>query len=547
MQWIWFVLWPAAFVFGVAAEWAAYDWNDPGRWIPDLAVGWFLIACGLIAMRKRAESHAGGLMAATGFTWFLGNFAGVGNEVVSWVAGAALYLHRGPLFHLLLTYPTGRTISRLTRGAVVVGYASALIAQLWRNNVATILISAALLAVSARDYTRAVGEARRARLFAFRATAAVSLVIGGTALVWLIVPEAQIRISSLLAYETTALLVYELTLIVVAGALLRGLLSAPWEQTAVADLVVELGEARPGTVRGELARALGDPSLEVGYWDQASSSFTDATGQPISIPEPGDRRSMTHIERDGQPLAVLVHDPAVLGDPDLVEAVASAAQLAASNARLQAAVQARLGELKASRRRILEARDEERRLLDRRLHNGAEQRLERLGNQLSRAQAVSVSRSTVERIDRAETHLKHAVQELRELARGLHPRALSEDGLHGALVSLTKSFTIPVEITVTPMPIPAEVEAACYFLCSEGLANVVKHASASKVRVAVGSVGERITVTVEDDGVGGADPSSGSGLRGLSDRIESLGGTLEVLTEPNHGTRLAAEIPLGGE
>lgn len=547
MQWIWFVLWPAAFVFGVAAEWAAYDWNDPGRWIPDLAVGWFLIACGLIAMRKRAESHAGGLMAATGFTWFLGNFAGVGNEVVSWVAGAALYLHRGPLFHLLLTYPTGRTISRLTRGAVVVGYASALIAPLWRNNVATILISAALLAVSARDYTRAVGEARRARLFAFRATAAVSLVIGGTALVWLIVPEAQIRISSLLAYETTALLVYELTLIVVAGALLRGLLSAPWEQTAVADLVVELGEARPGTVRGELARALGDPSLEVGYWDQASSSFTDATGQPVSIPEPGDRRSMTHIERDGQPLAVLVHDPAVLGDPDLVEAVASAAQLAATNARLQAAVQARLSELKASRRRILEARDEERRLLDRRLHNGAEQRLERLGNQLSRAQAVSVSRSTVERIDRAETHLKHAVQELRELARGLHPRALSEDGLQGALVSLTKSFTIPVEITVTPMPIPPEVEVACYFLCSEGLANVVKHASASKVRVAVGSVGGRITVTVEDDGVGGADPSSGSGLRGLSDRIESLGGTLEVLTEPNHGTRLAAEIPLGGE
>ena len=547
MQWIWFFLWPAAFVFGVAAEWAGYDWDDPGRWIPDLAVGWFLIACGLIAMRKRAESRAGSLMAATGFTWFLGNFAGVGNEVVSWVAGTALYLHRGPLFHLLLTYPTGRTLAHLTRGAVVVGYALALIGSLWRNNVATILISAALLAVSAYDYTRAVGEARRARLFAFRATAAVSLVIGGTALVWLIVPEAQIRISSLLAYQTTALLVYELTLIVVAGALLRGLLSAPWEQTAVADLVVELGEARAGTVRGELARALGDPSLEVGYWDQDSSSFTDANGKPLLIPEPGDRRSMTHIERDGQPLAVLVHDPAVLGDPDLVEAVASAAQLAASNARLQAAVQARLSELKASRRRILEARDEERRLLDRRLHNGAEQRLKRLGNQLSRAQAMSVSRSTVERIDRAETRLKHAVQELRELARGLHPRALSEDGLHGALVSLTKSFTIPVEITVTPMPIPPEVEAACYFLCSEGLANVVKHASASKVRVAVGSVGGRVSVTVEDDGVGGADPSSGSGLRGLSDRIESLGGTLEVLTEPNHGTRLAAEIPLGGE
>ena len=430
MQRIWFILWLAAFVLGLAAEWAGFGWDDPGRWIPDLAVGWFLIACGLIAMRKRPESHAGGLMAATGFTWFLGNFAGVGNDVVSWVAANSLYLHRGPLFHLLLTYPSGRATSRLIRGAVVVGYASALIAPLWRNDAATILISTALVIVSGLEYARAVGETRRARLFAFRAAAVVSLVIGGTALARLIVPEAQIRISSLLAYETTALLVYELTLVLVVGALFVGLLTAPWKRTSVADLVVELGQARGGTVRGELARALGDPTLEVGYWNQDSGSFTDANGRPLSMPGAADRRSTTYIERDGQPLAVLIHDPAVLGDPDLLEAVASAAQLAAANARLQVAVQSRLEELKASRRRILEARDEERRLLDRRLQNGAEHRLERLGNRLSRAHAMSVSRSTVERIDRAETQLDHTVLELRELARGLHPRVLSEHGLH---------------------------------------------------------------------------------------------------------------------
>ena len=293
-------------------------------------------------------------------------------------------------------------------------------------------------------------------------------------------------------------------------------------------------------------------------WVTPHSRLATGTPAPVHSPTPaaepsrcprrttGSDRSLKST-RDGQPIAVLIHDPAVLGDPDLLQAVASAAQLAASNAQLQLAVQARLSELKASRRRILEAHDEERRLLDRRLHNGAEQRLERIGSQLSRAQSVSVSQSTVERIDRAETQLKLTVQELRELARGLHPRVLSEDGLHAALVSLTKNFTIPVEISVTRTSIPPDVEAACYFLCSEALANVVKHASASTVRIAVGSIGQKIMVTVEDDGVGGADPSLGSGLRGLSDRLESLGGGLQVVSVAGHGTRLAAEISLDGE
>jgi signal transduction histidine kinase len=371
--------------------------------------------------------------------------------------------------------------------------------------------------------------------------------LGGTALVRLIVPAAEIRISSLSAYEATALLMYELTLVVVVGALFTNLLSAPWKRTSVADLVVELGEARGGTVRAELARALGDPTLEVGYWDSDSRSFTDAEGRTLSIPEEGDRRSMTEIERHGETIAVLLHDPAVLGDPDLIEAVASAAQLAASNARLQVAVKGRLSELKASRRRILEARDEERRLLDRRLHDGAEQRLDRLGNMLSSAQSVSVSPSTAGRIGQAEMQLARSLQELRELAHGLHPRVLSEDGLHAALLSLTESFTIPVEIAITPTPLAPDVAAACYFFCSEALANIAKHASASKVRVAIGSDDGRIIVTVEDDGVGGADASLGSGLRGLSDRLESVGGRLEVRSVRGHGTRLAAEIPLGGE
>jgi signal transduction histidine kinase len=486
-------------------------------------------------------------MAATGFTWFLGNFASVDSELISWAAAAAVYLHRGPLFHLLLTYPSGRATSRLTRGAVVLGYAAAVIPPLWRNNIATLSISAALIAVSARDYAGAVGEARRARLYAFRATVVLGLVIGGTALVWLIVPEGDLRITSLLAYRAIALLVYELTLIGVVGALFFGLVSTPWKRASVADLVVELGEAPVGTIRAELARALGDPSLEVGYWDRGSGSFTDAEGRPLAMPEEGDRRSRTEIEIDGETIAVLIHDPAVLDDPVLFGAVASAAQLASSNARLQAAVQARLSELRVSRRRILEARDEERRLLERRLHNGAEQRLHRLGITLSAVRSRGASPSTNERIERAEAQLRLTLQDLRHLARGLHPRVLSEDGLQMGLASLTENLTIPVEITVTSTHLPADVEAACYFFCSEALANVVKHASASKVWIAAHFANGRVIVTVEDDGVGGADLSRGSGLRGLSDRLQTLGGTLGIISEPGAGTRLTAEIPLGDE
>jgi signal transduction histidine kinase len=166
---------------------------------------------------------------------------------------------------------------------------------------------------------------------------------------------------------------------------------------------------------------------------------------------------------------------------------------------------------------------------------------------LSTARSTGVSQSTDEKIDRAEAQLSLTLQDLRHLASGLHPRVLSEDGLQAALTSLTENLTIPVEITVTPEHLPADVEAACYFFCAEALANVVKHASASKVWIAAHSSDGRVIVTVEDDGMGGADPSMGAGLRGLSDRLQIVGGTLRIVSEPGAGTRLTAEIPFGGE
>jgi signal transduction histidine kinase len=502
MQWLGVVALGGAGL-GLAAGWVAFGWGAPRDWVPDLAVGWSLIGCGLIASARRPESRAGLLMAATGFTWFLGNFAHVGVAPVAWVAAHAVYLHRGPLVQLVLTYPTGRRESRLVTGAVVVGYAAAVITPVWRSSGATILLAGLVLGVCARGYVGAVGWPRRARLAGLQAAAGLSLVLAGSAAARLLLPSRDV--SGLLLF------VYEVALCVLAGGLLAGLLVAPWQRAAVADLVVELGESRPGTLRGELSRALGDPSLVIGYWLPDRAVFVDGEGRVLSLPDPGSGRSVTMVERQGQPAAVLVHDPVVLEDPGLLEAVTSAAQLAASNARLQAEVRARVAELEASRQRILAARDEERRRLERRLHEGAEARLEELAATLRRGRGSASGERTRDQIARAEDQLVRTLEELRRLAHGLHPRVLSEHGLADALAALAKDLPLPVDINVASTRLPERVAVVAYFVCAEALANVAKHAAAAHVAVAVTASEDRVTVEIADDGVGGADPAHGSG------------------------------------
>jgi signal transduction histidine kinase len=539
VRWFRLLLWPAGAVLGIAAEWIFFGWGDPRHWVPDLITGWTLIACGLVAWSRRPESRSGALMAAIGFSWFLGNFATTGFSPVDWLAAQALYAYRGPLVHLLVTYPSGRLSSRLDGTAVAVGYTAAVVTPVWGSEIATIVLALLLVAVCARSYGRAIGPARRARLLALRAGTVLGFVLAGGALARLAVPAGEANEPSLLALEAT--------LCALAGGLLAGLLSPSWERATVTDLVVELGAGGSGTLRDELAGALGDPSLEVGYWLPDRGAFVDSEGRPFVLPDPGSDRSVTQIIGEGRPIAALVHDPAVLDDPGLREAVSSAAQLAAANARHRAEVRARVGELRESRRRILDAGDEERRRLERRLREGTEQRLEELAERLRRTRLSAGTDAGRERIDRIEAQLARTREELRQLAHGLHPRVLAEAGLAGALASLAEQAPAPIEIVAPAAGLPAAVEAVAYFLCSEALANVAKHASASRVSVSVTTGDGRVSIEVEDDGLGGADPAYGTGLRGLADRVEALGGTFHVESPAGEGTRLAAEIPLGGE
>jgi signal transduction histidine kinase len=532
-----FLLLPVAVAVGLAAELAGFGWGDPGHWVPDLAVGWCLIGCGFVASARCPESRSGVLMCATGFTWFLGNFAGVGATVVAWVSAHALYLHRGPLFHLLLAYPGGRGPSRVTRAAIAVFYAAAVITPVWQNEAAAILLAGLLLAVCGYDYVRMVGPARRTRLIALQAAAVLSFVLAASAVADLLVAPAGASLASLLGYEVA--------LVVIAGMLVAGLLGG--QGVAVTDLVVQLGQARSWTLREELSRAMGDPTLEVGYWLPEAATFVDADGGRLSLPDPGSGRSATVVEREGRPAAVLIHDPAVLSDPVLLEAAAAAARLETANARLHAEVRAQIAELAASRRRILDAGDHARQRLERRLHDGAERRLEELAQSLRGCRQSATGQQTRDAVARGEDQLAGVLDEVRRLALGLHPRVLSERGLAGALASLAEGSPVPVEITVSTGRLAPQVEAAVYFACSEGLANVAKYAAASRAAISVTSGPGTVVIVVSDDGAGGADPAMGSGLRGLADRVETLGGTFRVDSAPGHGTRLAAEIPLGGQ
>ena len=304
------------------------------------------------------------------------------------------------------------------------------------------------------------------------------------------------------------------------------------------------GRREPEEIGTVLAAALRDPSAKLLFRLPASDTYADSRGHVVAEPPEGDG-ALTSIEHRGQEIGLLRHRRDLLDRPDLLHSILEAASLAIEIARLRVEVRLQLVEVDESRARIVQAGYEERRRLERDLHDGSQQRLVTLGIVLRRLQRSLPREAKVlgPALDSAVDEIGHAIADLRTIASGVRPPRL-DDGLAAAFADLARAAPIPIDVEATGERLPPHVEAAAYFVVCEAVTNAVKHASPSRVRVEATSAGGALRLLVADDGVGGANPR-GTGLIGLTDRVTAHGGTLLIESPLGAGTRIEAEFPCG--
>lgn len=316
----------------------------------------------------------------------------------------------------------------------------------------------------------------------------------------------------------------------------------------VADFLEDLraGRVAPERLEALLREVLSDPRLELHFFLHESEMYVDARGLPVSD-DSDDGRERTPVERGGQRLGMVLHAPASAEDPTLLRRIVEAGGLALEIARLRVGLRRQLAEVEASRARIVTAANEERRRIERDLHDGAQQRLVSIGLALRHAQHeldTSTPRRASRTLDGALAEIAIAIDELRKLAHGLPPAQL-DAGLGPAFRELALRVPVPVEVKTPDERFDRGLEAAAYFIACEGLTNAVKHANASRIALSAKRKNGKLVVSIADDGVGGAMAVPGSGLSGLSDRVAAYGGTLRIESNQGAGTRLTAELPCG--
>ena len=541
-----------------------------------LLVGWSFIGCGLIAWSRRAETterRIGMLMVATGFAWFAASLTRLEFWILPTVGSALSGLWTALTICLLLLFPQGRLRSRVDRLLVAAILFDTVVLQLtvllfsptietgapndfvvWPNdqvaNLITIGSQALLVAIAgttlgvfAERWQAATPPLRRALAPVYLAGTLTMFLFGTTILV------SRMSGASLPAQAEIGRVLFSLSLVALATvplAFLAGLVRARLARLTVGELLVDLRQSRaPGALRDALARVLHDPSLELAYWLPDREAYVGVDGQPVELPPEEDGRVTTVLGHDGERVAALVHDASLRDEPELVSAACTAAGIALENERLQADLRARLEELRGSRRRVIAAADAERRRLERNLHDGAQQGLATLSLELAMLDELLESHPEARALlEQAQNDLADSLEELRELAQGIHPAVLTDHGLAVAVEVLAERTAFPVRLELElEERLPEPIEVACYYLITECFANIAKYADASETRVAVSRSADAVVVDVVDDGVGGASSERGSGLRGLADRVEALGGTLEVSSPVGLGTRVRAEIP----
>ncbi|MDN5747375.1 MAG: histidine kinase [Pseudonocardia sp.] len=523
-------------------------------------VGGSFAACGLVAWRRRPDNHSGRLMTATGFAFLASPLLAQLDAPLARTAG--LLLRNVWLLFLvaiLLTFLSGGRLRTRTDRVVVGAVAMSLlvISPLWllfQNVPGNLLflwpdagIAGAVDAVQQWLYlpiavtVSAVVGARWWAASRPGRRALLPSVAGSTYLLFFTVVLTAGLVGLPVPYTVFWVLAFSVAMVPVA--FLTGLLRSRLARGGLVELFRGMKAMHPADLRAALARALGDPDLVIAY-PTGSTTFVDDADRPVALPAADGDRSAAMVERDGQVIAALIYDRSLDDDPELVEAVGGAAAIALENQQLHVEAQDRLAEVRASRERIIAAGDAERRRIERNLHDGAQQRLATLALQLSLiGRQIRGDPAAEQLVTSASDELAQSLEELRELARGIHPAALDQ-GLDIALDALALRSAVPTTVCCERGPrLPEPVEFAAYFVASEALANVTKYARATAAAVHLVRTGSGAVIEISDDGVGGADPARGSGLRGLADRVEALDGTLLVASPPGGGTVITAELP----
>ena len=574
--WLRRALWPLVLVAGLAAESVLWRTGTlPLYIVYDLAVGFTAVAVSFAVWESSPGNRTGPLLVAY-TVWLLCSpvrfIASPFWISLSWVAQLLIV---AIFAHLILAYPSGRLTGRLDTGFVAVTYLYAVVFPLAELAVAPAsqlfgacltgpcpatpplvsadpalfarlqsigsgidaVLVAGFLALVARRLARSSPPRRRQ----FLPIAVIAVLAAGG-----YVADTFLPANTGGAWDVVDLIDHGVEL-AIAFAFLGSLYASRMSRSQVADLLSRLAGAQPGAVEALLSRVLHDPGLRLGLWDRDRAMYVNAGGAPLVVPPADPGRVASIITGPDGPLGVLVHDRAALDDSRLMSAVLAGVRLALENEQLRARLHARLADVQASRARLVRAEEEARRRLERDLHDGAQQRLLGIGLALQLARKeVCDGTQAAELLDESGSELEAAIGDLRNLAHGIHPTVLTEQGLGAAVTALARRLAVPVEVGgITTGRLPAPVESAAYFLICEALQNTVKHARASQARISVVQADGLVRVEVSDNGIGGADPAAGSGLRGLADRVEAVGGRLSVDSQPGCGTTVRAELPCG--
>jgi signal transduction histidine kinase len=557
---------------------------------PLIALGYLVvigvpIGVGLWAWSAKPESRFGALLVAAGFLWFLPTLAASSSEVVYSIGRVGTWLVQPVLVVVMLAFPSGRLKTGIERALVwvtvlvvaVLYLPSAFIVEQYPLPIPTapcgvdcpgnafmlldaepgfvdawlvpvrellsVLVFAGVVVVLGRRITRATRLMRRT-LTPVLVAAAIRAALF---VVYLPVREAD---------PSSPLLeglgwIWLLSLPAIAVAFLLGLLRAELAAgEALQRLALRLRERPdPGELTAVLRDTLEDPALELAYWvPEPHGEWVDAAGTPLAVPLNSSERRLTEVRDNDRRVAGLIHDAALSDQEEFVEAAGSLALAALENQLLAAKVEASLRELSESRARIQAAADNERRRIERDLHDGAQQRLVALRIRLGLAEELmraDLPRGA-ELLQELGVEAEEALEDVRSLAHGVYPSLLADRGLAEALEALARGGPVATRVELGRIGrYPPEIESAVYFCCLEALQNAAKHASGATCVVISFDDGDGIRLVVRDDGVGFADGSirAGTGLTNMRDRLEAVGGTLTVSSELGAGTRVTGTIP----